>query len=241
MRTITRWWLAPAMKVWLTTQQSAARYIPRPSDDPHAHAPGPEADRILIFGAGPAMGWGVVSHDIALPGSVARLLTAHTGRGTDVDVIAQMKLTVSNAMSTLTELDLTGYDAILLTLGTREAVGMASPKRWRRELADVVLTLISRASPDAMIFLVGVVPIQSVPGFRSRMGAIAARNATEFNEATAALCAAEPQTFFVPLSSVAALMSPAQRDGRTYRTWAGEIAEIMIPAMDRAHPHRANH
>jgi hypothetical protein len=224
MRTIVRWCLAPFMKAWVASQQSANRYIPRAADDPHTHAPGPAASRVLVFGTGPAMGWGVVSHDIALPGSLARALSARTGRGADVDVIAQPKLTAKSATGTLSELELTGYDAIVLTLGTREAITLVSPSGWRRDLA-------------ARIFVVGILPIASLPGFDTRSGRIAARQANELNEEASALCAVTPGVAFVPLSAAQAA-SPAQRDGRTYRQWAGELSAAMAPALELASPRR---
>jgi hypothetical protein len=237
MRTIVRWCLAPFMKAWVASQQSANRYIPRAADDPHTHAPGPAASRVLVFGTGPAMGWGVVSHDIALPGSLARALSARTGRGADVDVIAQPKLTAKSATGTLSELELTGYDAIVLTLGTREAITLVSPSGWRRDLAGVLGELRQRTSPWARIFVVGILPIASLPGFDTRSGRIAARQANELNEEASALCAVTPGVAFVPLSAAQAA-SPAQRDGRTYRQWAGELSAAMAPALELASPRR---
>lgn len=239
MRTIVRWCLAPFMKAWVVSQQSANRYIPRAADDPHTHAPGPAADRILVFGSGPAMGWGVVSHDIALPGSLARALAARTGRGADVDVIAQAKLTAKNAPGTLSELELSGYEAIVLTLGTREAITLVPPSAWKRDLTGVLRELDQRTSPWVRIFIVGILPIASLPGFDTRSGRVAARQASELNNASIALCAVAPRVAFVPLSAAQAL-SPAQRDGRTYRQWAGELSAVMAPALELAAAHRTD-
>lgn len=234
MRTVVRWCVTPFMKGWVASQQSTNRYVPRPLDDPHVHAPGPDPRRLLIFGSGPAMGWGVVSHDIALPGSLARTLTARTGHGTDVDVIAQQKMTAGTALRTLSELELESYAGILVTLGVRDALALVSATRWRDELVEITRRLVACTSPEARYFFVGVPPISSVPGFNTRLGRYASQHADELNRASVEFCRATPRCVFVPISAADAPVAPAERDGRTYRNWAAEIADIVAPELVRA-------
>ena len=61
--------------------------LPRPTDATIAHASGNNPDRMLLLGSGPAMGYGVLSHDLALPGQLARQISAASGRGVTVDVV----------------------------------------------------------------------------------------------------------------------------------------------------------
>ena len=75
--------LRPLMRSWVRQVFRNLADVPRPLDDPRAHASGVDSDRILLFGGGAAVGWGVLSHNLALPGSLARALSDLTGRGAD--------------------------------------------------------------------------------------------------------------------------------------------------------------
>lgn len=171
MQRVRRFVLAPVMVIWLISQRTSAQSIPRPTDAPHAHAAGFNSDRVLIFGCGPAVG--VVSHEIALPGSLARALSARTGRGTDVDVVADMRINAGSARNWLRRIAVRRYDTIIVMLGANDALPLTPLLRWRTRLSSVLAHLRESTSPDARIFVAGVPPIQSVPGFESRLGVIA--------------------------------------------------------------------
>ena len=94
--------LAPTMRAWALAAERESTNIPMPTDAPQAHAAGVDSDRILIFDSGPAVGRGVMSHDLALPGAPARAVSARTGRGVDVDLVARTRMPAGTA---LTELD----------------------------------------------------------------------------------------------------------------------------------------
>ena len=225
MQRIRRLVSVPVMMIWLISQRSNLQSIPRPTDAPHAHAAGFNSDRVLIFGSGPAVGWGVVSHEIALPGSLARALSARTGRGTDVDVVADMRINVGNALASLRLLQANRYDAIVLVLGANDAVRLRTLAQWLKLLASV-LSHLHQDAPHTRIFVAGVPPIQSVPGFKTRLGAMAQNHAEQMNLVTADLCASLPRITFVPLSAAKQLPAHVRPDGRTYRYWASEIADV---------------
>jgi lysophospholipase L1-like esterase len=226
MQRVRRFVLVPVMVIWLISQRANAQSIPRPTDAPHAHAAGFNSDRVLNFGCGPAVGWGVVSHEIALPGSLARALSARTGRGTDVDVIADMRINAGSARNWLRRIAVHRYDAIVVMLGANDALPLMPLPRWRTRLSSVLSQVLESTSPDARIFVAGVPPIQSVPGFESRLGAIAGNHAAQMNLVTASLCGESPRTTFVPLSAAKQLPANVSADGRTYRHWASEIADV---------------
>jgi hypothetical protein len=68
----------------------------------------------------------MLSHDLALPGALARALSARTGRGTDVDVVASPMTTASSAPGKLAGLKPRPYAAIVVILGTHEATASGS-------------------------------------------------------------------------------------------------------------------
>ena len=66
MRGFIRGALVPVLRVWAAVSERAFEAIPRPADAPQAHSAGIDSDRVLLLGSGPAVGWGVFSHDLAL-------------------------------------------------------------------------------------------------------------------------------------------------------------------------------
>lgn len=231
MQRIQRLAVAPVMRIWLASQRYANQSTPRPTDAPSVHAEGSDSHRVLIFGSGPAMGWGVISHEIALPGFLARALSSRTDRGAAVDVVANMKFNASTALNAVRGLESRNYDAIVVVLGPNDAVPLTALSKWRTGLSRVLAHLDRERAPHAQIIVTGVPPIPSVPGFGTRLGAIAASHAAQMNLATERLCQSSTHTTFVPLSS-APDVAPGVRDGRIYRHWANEIADALAAQLE---------
>jgi lysophospholipase L1-like esterase len=224
--------LAPVTRFWLVLQQTRNQSAPRPRDAPEATAVGPDPVRVLIFGSGPAVGWAVLTHEIALPGWLARALTLSTGRGSRVELVANMRITVSNAGSMLSAMDTSRFDAIVVVLGTNDAIRLMPLPVWRERLRGV-LSSIEQTSGGPHTFVTGIPPVQTVPGYTSRLGRFVSAHAVKMNEVTARLCESTNATF-VPLSSVEPKNALGVRDGRTYRKWADAIAAVIAPQLDNS-------
>ena len=235
MRGFMRWAMVPVMRAWAAGAGEGLGNVPRPTDAPHAHSPGTDSDRILIFGSGPAVGWGVLSHDLALPGSLARALSARSRRGVDVDVVFSPQTTAHSAAPEISGLLLRRYDAIVVTLGGNDALTLTSVRAWRRDLARLLRLLEETSAPSTRIFMLGIQPVRSFPAFDSPLGSVADRHASILNEATAHLCTTLPRTSFVPLTVPVA--SPDRfRTGADYRHWAGLVADAMVPPLQAEPP-----
>lgn len=228
MQEFIRWALVPVMRTWAASAGAGLGHVPRPTDDPHAHSPGTDSDRILVFGSGPAVGWGVLSHDLALPGSIARALSTRSRRGADVDVVFNPLTTANSAAAEVTGLRLWRYDAIVVTLGGNDALTLTSLGAWRRELGEFLRLLEGTSSRSTRIFMLGIQSIRSVPSFDSPLGSIADRHAAVLNRATAELCESVPRTTFVPLTDRANSSRERFRTAADYRHWAGLIADAMV-------------
>lgn len=224
--------LRPLVRVWAAGVNDGLVGVPRPTDPPRAHTPGPDSDRVLILGAGPAVGYGVSSHELALPGALARALTAHTGRGTGVNVISDPGLDIRNAGDTLEAALLWRYDAIVLTLGVNDALAFTSIRVWEKHLAGLLVKITAQAPPRTELFVVGIQPIRSIAAFDSAMGGLVDRHAIVMNRVSSAVCSGLSQVTFVPLSAL-----PGQ-DGQRYRTpsdytrWGRELAVTIAPMLD---------
>lgn len=215
----------PALRLWARAKNRELDLLPRPTDAPQVHAKGADADRILVFGSGPAVGWGVTSHDLALPGQLARALAARTGRGVDVDVITDSALTIKAAIPRLAKLKLWRYEAVVLSLGIGDAMDATDRTTWRRELTATIDFVLSNASRDTSVFIAGIQPLRSVRAYDSVFGGFAERQIKRLNAMNEEICAQFDRAYFVPVATP--LTSGATRGATIYRHWAEELAAAM--------------
>jgi lysophospholipase L1-like esterase len=222
------------MRVWLAMRQYNSQSLPRPLDAPRVCVPGVSSTRVLIFGSGVAVGWGVTSHELALPGALARALTSRSGRGADVEVHADMRITARNALSVLRGLEVEAYDVIIVVLGANDAVAQTALGRWWDGLSAILEHLESRSARRTQLFVAGIPPIIQVPGFGGTVGAIATEHARKINQETRRLCEQWGRATFLPLPLAEGRTAERFGDGRTYRTWAAAMAEIIAPLLHSA-------
>jgi len=229
--TLTDRLLSLAMKYW-TPWEPATSGTPRANDAPRGHAPGSDSDRILLLGSGPASGWGVTSHEVALPGALAREVALRTGRGVDVELVSRVDMTAGDAQRYLNGRDLTAFDAVVVTLGVNDALRLTPPPAWRAAMSRLLSGLLD-ASSGASIMVVGIQPITSIPAFRSRRGAIAERHGLRLNTETQDICAQDLRTTFVPLppQSTSPPGDDRHRSSQQYQEWARTIADPLAPHL----------
>ena len=211
----------PALRLWARSKNRELDLLPRPTDAPQVHANGADADRILVFGSGPAVGWGVTSHDLALPGHLARALSSRTGRGVDVDVIGESGLTIKTAIPRLAKFKLWRYEAVVLSLGIGDAMDAIDRTTWRRELTAAIEFVLANASRDTSVFIAGIQPLRSIRAYDSVFGGFAERQVKKLNAMNDEICQQFDRAYFVPVSST------AETGATTYRHWANELAAAM--------------
>jgi len=193
-------------------------------------------DHVLVFGTGPAVGWGVLTHDLALPGTLARALARRTGRGAEVDVAAFQKISMAGTIRQVEFLPAGSYDAVVLTDGFAAAVSLTSPEKWRAHM-DALITKIRSFRPDVDIVALGIHPVTAASGFGGTLGRIASRHARLLNSITAAVCAGHRQTEFVPFHALSVEESRRFGGAATYRLLAGTIADAVGRLMERRPAH----
>ncbi|MDQ1570584.1 MAG: hypothetical protein QOF79_1258 [Actinomycetota bacterium] len=232
MGNIPRWISAPVLRAWIASKSGEVDRLPRPRDAPEAHSVGVDSDRVLIFGGGPAVGWGVLSHEIALPGALSRALSRRTGRGADVYVVAVPRLKIGHAPDALSRIKLYRYDAVVVTLGVNDAGALTPLASWERDLTSTLRMIGRRSSLDARIFVAGVHPIRSIPVYDSPLGSVADTHARKMNTISAQVCSRVPRVTYVPLTAPEQSNALRFRDAMTYRHWAEELADCMAPHLD---------
>ncbi|WP_165064210.1 GDSL-type esterase/lipase family protein [Marisediminicola senii] len=219
------------MAAWVTYAEGRSHRIPRPAGPPQCHTAGPDGDRVLIVGSGPAVGWGVHTHDLALPGALARAMTARTGRAVTVDLIADSDMRLSDLPGHLREAKLWRYDAIVVCIGANEALHLANPRHWRRDYAAVI-DVIRSSDTGAVLVAAGIPPIRSIDIFDSVLGSVAAAHADRLNDITAALCADDPRACFVPIEARSGRSRiDRHRSPGEYVRWATVLCAGIVPML----------
>lgn len=209
--------------------------VPRPDDAPSAHSPGVDPDRVLIFGNGAAVGWGVRSHDLAIPGQLARQLSALTGRGVDADLVADPLITIQDAISHLPVDRVATYDAVVVIIGFSDALRMTSARRWERDMAALLARLIELRSAGAEIVVQAIHPPSSIKYFSFHEAGPADEHAEILNAITRDLCEELPGVRF----SAVRPHAPAGRESEghlaaaeLFRLIAASIATPLAPLLD---------
>lgn len=204
--------------------------VPRPQDAPRAHAPGIDPDRILVFGNGAAVGWGVSSHDLALPGQLARRLSALTGRGVDVDAVADPQITIRNASGAVPTERLSRYDAVVVIMGVSDALRLTSLARWQQGLLELLDVIDAHADRDAEIVFVGIHRPSSISAFSVREAGIVDRHADRLDELTRRVCEARSRTSFVEAPELP--RDPERTGIDCCALWAQDHASVLAPLLD---------
>jgi hypothetical protein len=211
---ILRWTMAPVMRGWAANLERKFAGVPQPLDAPQVHSPGRDSHR--------------------LPGSLARALTARTGRGTGVDVTARSSMTVRTAHRHIDFDTLRRYDAVVLTLGIGDAGQLTSPRAWLHDLARLVERIQLSTVGGTEIYLAGIVALSSLPMFQTPLGALAGAQARALNRASIAYCAQQDGVSYVRLPATVASPSGRFRSATDYEVWADALAAQMVDALPQA-------
>ncbi len=221
----------PLMSLWLRSSSRSWRVLPRPTDTPSVHAHGVDADHMLLLGAGMAVGYNVLSHELALGGSLARALTALTHRGTDIDIVVDPNMTVPTAITAIGSLQIARFDAIVLTLGGIESLQLMPGGRWLRQVAALLDAIESLAPPSLRVFMIAI-PIPAILSLPRIAQRLVGRQYLVLNKCSRTVVAQHPQATFIEFSPLPGnLESLSGR--RTYENWAALIAPSMNVALDR--------
>lgn len=217
------------------------RGIALPHDGPHAHSSGENPDRVLVFGNGIAVGWGVGTHELAIPGQLARALSARTGRGCDVDLLADTRWSIETAVEALIGRDLAGYDAIVVVMGASDAFRLMPLPRWTAALGALLDHLELMTSEAACVTIMGIEPLSATALFGSRPGGLGDVWAESLNECSHDICEGRTPARFVaapewsrPGAVYATTSSAGERfrSPERYSEWASAAAAQVAPSLD---------
>lgn len=223
--------IRPIVNRWLATSDVSWRTLRTPDGPPVARSEGPDPDRVLLTGAGISMGYGMESHDVALPGQLARRVTAITGRGVQVDVVAGETLTVEDAVANLTVKRLRELDLVIATPGTFEKLLLLPVSAWRARIELILDHFAENAPASLRVQFVAVPELSHILRMPWPLAVLADRSSRALNRSLAEACAARPYAEFVPFRPT----EPVGRGGtgRTYERWADLLAPRVAAALEQ--------
>ncbi|MBW4042575.1 MAG: hypothetical protein HIU86_10685 [Acidobacteria bacterium] len=225
-----------AARLWYAKNLAAGGTFPYARDEPTARFGEGPADHVLLIGNGPAHGWGVSSHRLALCGQLAEALAKATERAVQVDYVGAELMSSASAVAWLGDRDLSGYDAVVIVMGMNDAVRLTAVKAWERNLQGLLEHVRSGLRHDAPIVVAGIQSVATVPHYQGPIALLGQRRADAMNASTVRIVAATSGCAYAPLD--APELEPDRPYGSvvTYRAWADTLSASTAPLLDE---HRA--
>jgi hypothetical protein len=199
------------------------RGFARPDGPPRVHSEGANALRLLLIGDLETIGSGVLSHDLGLAGHLARRLSARSGRGVDIDILCADGMTADSCRDALDLVDVTRFEAIVLSIGLPEARRLTSPRTWGYGLAAVLDYCITTS--DTVQLVVLALPPGRVRGaFPPLMAPVIDQQLRDLNAVSEIVCRHRAR-----VSIVAG--SPTERANGSSSQFFDEWAALIAPAV----------
>ena len=220
--------LAPLAARWGRRVRDELDVVPHPFDSPRQFIAGPDPDRVLVLGNGPAIGFGVLAQELALPGHLARRLAAATGRGVTVDVVARRGTTAALAPRLIDAARMSHYDVVVVCIGSSDVANLLSEERWRADLAQLTDALRAATTPSTVIAVLSIVPLQRNVAL-GRTGRIVEAHAKRLDRIAAEVCTRRSGVVHI---DAAAVLDEAPRTAAEYDELARLIAPVLVEQLD---------
>ncbi len=218
----------PAVATWLRFAPNSWRRLPIASDSPHVHGPGTNPDRILITGDGASAGRGVITHDLGLPGHLARSLSSITSRATDVDIVVTSDMTAKKCLAAIADLDLRRFDAIVLSVGAVEALAFASTRGWARDLTALLDRIERDAAPSTHTFVLSIPAFAPHRLFPPLLARACDRHVARLNRVTQSVLTDRTRARYVIVGETQSLESSG---AHTYELWGASVAPHLAAEL----------
>jgi hypothetical protein len=212
-----------------------AMTVPRPADRHEPVTVGAEgpAVRLLLFGSGPASGWGVRDSAEGLTGSIARATAERLGRRVTVTPVIDDYWQESDPVRALQEARLVEYDAVLAVSAYRWSLVDLPLSAWRRYVDGLRDLLLAESGPDGVIQILALPWADAARRMPERWGGPLGGKIEELAGAAADSVADSPAIDLLELSApddTAEWGGPAF-SAATYRRWGTEVAARLVPRL----------
>lgn len=140
--------------------------LPDAAGDKHGVFDGGSAERVklLAIGESTVAGLGARTHETALAGQFARVLSRRIGKSVAWLAIGKNGVTAKRALQELVPQIPAEekFDYIILGLGGNDVLKLSSPLKWRRNMIKV-LHALRAAHPESVIFITNVAAVKLSP------------------------------------------------------------------------------
>ena len=212
-----------------------AMTVPRPAD---RHEPvtagtaGPPV-RLLLFGSGPASGWGVRDSAEGLTGALARATAERLGRQVTVVPVIDDYWQESDPRSALRAARLAEYDAVLAVSAYRWSMVDVPLAAWRAYVDGLRDLLLDESGPDGVIQILALPWADAARRVPERWGGPLGAKIEELAGAAADSVAGSDAIDLLelgPPEAAAEWIGPAF-SAATYRRWGIETAARLVPRL----------
>ncbi|MGO4690143.1 hypothetical protein [Glaciibacter sp. 2TAF33] len=227
--------LGPLFWAWFKAETQDRRDWLYPTGPSEITIAGTDPAHILIIGDGPAAGFGVRTHQLGVAGHLARHLFEFLERGVVVTVAAQPGASARSTLKRIGDMDVDGYDSIVLMLATTDASCLTARRSWRRNMVCLVRAL---ESADASLFVTSAASLHLAKRLSPLARVVTGGHARTLNVETSRICA-QSNTTMIPLDTVSSLTS------RTYAKWGRRIGTHVADSLNKgtvqppSKPHRS--
>lgn len=109
--------------------------------------------KLLVIGESTVAGLGARTHELAMTGQFAKRLASRIDRKVEWTVIGKNGVTARRTIDELVpQMPDVEFDYILLGIGGNDVMKLSSPKKWRRDMIELLGILRDR-NPNAVIFI----------------------------------------------------------------------------------------
>lgn len=219
-----------AVRGWLYANSAGWDSIPKPSDEPRASVDGPEPDRVLLLGDGPAFGFGVTSHQLALPGQLARQVAALTHRGVHLDLATSRGVENGMASRAYDTVRSRRFDVAVTLIGPVDSIRLTPVEQFTARAHD----LIERMLEDgiARVLVVGIPSLSVMPIAASVPVRVAQSHALALGRELSGLADSCPSARYLPFAPPSEPEPDRYRSASTYRAWASLIAPDLAGMLN---------
>jgi lysophospholipase L1-like esterase len=131
-----------------------------------------EAVEMLAIGESTIAGLGAKTHQTAFAGQFARELSERIGMAVNWSVVGRNGVTAERTIRELVpQIPNKRFNYILVGLGGNDVMKLSSPRKWRRDMTQL-LQILKDHSPDAVIFLSNCPVIKLSPAIPQPINAI---------------------------------------------------------------------
>ncbi len=149
-----------------------------------------------------------------------------------MEVTARLGMTLMEARTEIDRRESIGYDAVVLTLGTADALAALPTPQWSERFELLLTALLNKTRGDTQILALGAHPSSWAPYLHPHLTRMAARRLVDYNQVCRELCWSLPCTsYLAPLDKVSA--PTTQYSAHDYERIARTVAAHLAHRLAR--------